>query len=166
MLVQDVLSMVACPWQAQPFMSFHILVFYFCISRKYDVSEISCLSLLNMKCLRVYYKGIRIGLAHLSWKSECRTIASPLPSKVRLWTLGIHTIRGRDAAGSRVEVQVAGQGALHSRLVSCAGLGPSTRGELTGRGSWTGLARKLTWTHGCRIWVQTWPRIDPWISSL
>ena len=57
MLVQCVLPMAACPWQAQSFMSFHILVFYFCISRKYDVSQISWLGLLDMKCLRMYYRG-------------------------------------------------------------------------------------------------------------
>ena len=34
----------------------------------------------------------RIGLAHLSLESECRTIASPLPSKVRLWHM-THTPR-------------------------------------------------------------------------
>ena len=64
MLVQGVLPMAACPWQARPFMSFHILVFYFCIyfciSRKYDDSEISCLGLSDMKCLRMYYRGIRL----------------------------------------------------------------------------------------------------------
>ena len=41
-------------------MSFHILMFYFCISREYDVAEISCLGLSDMKCLRMYYKGIRL----------------------------------------------------------------------------------------------------------
>ena len=53
MLVQGVLPMAACPRQAQPFMSFHILVFYLCISRKYDVSQISCLGLSDMKWLRM-----------------------------------------------------------------------------------------------------------------
>ena len=28
-----------CPWQAKPFMSFHVLVFCFCISREYDISK-------------------------------------------------------------------------------------------------------------------------------
>ena len=60
MFVQGVLPMAACLSQAQPFMSFHIPVFYFCISRKYGVSEISCLGLSDMKCLRMYYRGIRL----------------------------------------------------------------------------------------------------------
>ena len=48
------------PMTSQPFMSFHILVFYFCISRKYDVSEILCLGLSDMKCLKMYYSVIRL----------------------------------------------------------------------------------------------------------
>ena len=50
--------MTTCPRQAKPFMSFHVLVFYFCISRQYDVSKKSCLGLPDMKCLRMYYREI------------------------------------------------------------------------------------------------------------
>ena len=54
-----------CPWpyahdKPNPLCLFHILVFYSCISRKYDVSKISCLGLSYMKCLKMYYSGIRL----------------------------------------------------------------------------------------------------------
>ena len=57
MLTQGVLPMAACPWQVKPFMSFHVLMFYFCISRKYDVSKKSCIGLPDMKYLKMYYRG-------------------------------------------------------------------------------------------------------------
>ena len=43
------------PMTSQTLYVFSYLVFYFCI---YDVSKISCLGLLDMKCLKMYYREI------------------------------------------------------------------------------------------------------------
>ena len=58
MLIQGMLPMAACPLQAKPFVSFHVLVFCFCISRAYDVLKKLCLGLPDLKFLRMYYRGI------------------------------------------------------------------------------------------------------------
>ena len=57
-------SKACCPWPHAHYkpnsLCLFIFLFYFCISREYDVSKISCLELSDMKCLRMYYRGIRL----------------------------------------------------------------------------------------------------------
>ena len=53
MLVQGVLPMVACPCHAKFFISFHVVLSYYCIFYLYDYSAKSCLGTLDLNPLEM-----------------------------------------------------------------------------------------------------------------
>ena len=67
MLVQGMLSMAACSWHAETFALYYFIAFFYrlhaalflsCFLEEYDVSAMSWLRLVDMKCVKMYYRRI------------------------------------------------------------------------------------------------------------